>query len=54
MIINITETKNINKKKNIRNRMIATTNTVEIKENKTHLKSNKNQNQIKKVLNSKI
>ena len=54
MIINITETKNINKKKNIRNRMIATTNTVEIKENKTHLKSNKNKNQIKKVLKNII
>ena len=53
MIINTTE-RNINKKKNIRNRMTATTNIVEIKENKTHLKSNKKYNQIEKVLKNKI
>ena len=54
MIINITEIRNINKKKNIRNRMTATTNIVEIKENKTHLKSNKKYNKIEKVLKNKI
>jgi hypothetical protein len=53
MIINTTE-RNINKKKNIRNRMTATTNIVEIKENKTHLKSNKKYSQIEKVLKNKI
>jgi len=53
MIINTTE-RNINKKINIRNRMTATTNIVEIKENKTHLKSNKKYNQIEKVLKNKI
>ena len=42
MITNIAETKSINKKKNIRNRKTVTTNIVEIEENKTHPKSNRN------------
>ena len=50
MIKNIAETKSINKKKNIRNRKTVTTNIVEIEENKTHPKSNRNLNKMKRVL----
>lgn len=50
MITNIAETKSINKKKNIRNRKTVTTNIVEIEENKTHPKSNRNLNKMKRVL----
>ena len=50
MITNIAETKSINKKKNIRNRKTVTTNIVEIEENKTHPKSNRNLNKMERVL----
>lgn len=41
-ITNITENKNINKKKSIMNKKTATTNIIEIEKNKTHLSFNKN------------
>ena len=50
MITNIAETKSINKKKNIRNRKTVTTNIVEIEENKTHPKSNRNLKKMERVL----
>lgn len=54
MITNIAETKSINKKKNIRNRKTVTTNIVEIEENKTHPKSNRNLNKMERVLKNKL
>ena len=54
MITNIAETKSINKKKNIRNRKIVTSNIVEIEENKTHLKSNRNLKKMERVLKNKL